>query len=149
MTPTEKQQAIATAMRYTGDKEEAQAKGERAEIYLIKDTTSEELTKVLFDSMKDLDASHDLSYEIASRACDIVADIDLDKDTDDQLADQTPASVYIATRLSYLNAHNQDTITDISKEYDCDIQEACAYWYDNQVRDVARALLAWVVEDNA
>jgi hypothetical protein len=37
-------------------------------------------------------------------------------------------------QLSWLNINNQSEISDTAKEYDIDIAQACAVWYDNAVR---------------
>ena len=149
----ERLEAVKNAMRYTGEKEEAEKNHERAEIYLIKDETPEELKDILKKIIWDerIGGEEDLSYEIVARACDLVADSweeDEDGTNDDMYYESESASVYTATRLDYLNAWNQEEISQKQKEFDCDIQQACAVWYDDMVRGVALRLRDYIIKEN-
>lgn len=119
-------------------------------IYLL---NQEALTPEQYDALRDIAFNIDeeahslnLTYEILNDAVNFVSELepkDLNDDWRDQLSD-TFASVYTATRLDYLNVWNQDDITAIVREYQCDIQEACAYWYDEQVSTAIDAIIEWL-----
>lgn len=148
MNKQEKYNAIINAMEYTGDEPK---NGMRANIYIIKDETPEETRKVLIDIIydKNIGGSHDLSYEIVFRACDVISELSLeDLENTDCLWDieRDWASFYTAERLGYLNMNNQDEIIEKLKEYDSDIATACAVWYDAMVRDVAIELQEYITE---
>jgi hypothetical protein len=93
----------------------------------------------------------ELDYEIMDDACNIINDniknIDELKKADFYELAQDVASVYTATRLSYLNNQNEAEISDIVKEYECDIQTACAIWYERQVTRACELIREWIMED--
>ena len=142
--------AISEAMEYTGENPE---KDTRANIYIIKPACDSEVKKVLMGLIygENIGGSQDLSYQITARACDIVADLneeDLKEDNEGNVQEYCNgvASVYIDERLEYLNNQNQHEITDELKSIDCDIQEACAIWYDNMVFQACLKLISFINE---
>jgi hypothetical protein len=149
MTKKQKIEEIADAMRYTGDKEEAGKNNERPEIYILnekKTKTREILFKLIWDD--NIGGTNDLSYEICAKACDIIRDVDLeDLENEDLFYENESASVYTSSRIAYLNAKNQDDIIAILKMHNCDIQQACAVWYDDMVRSVAMTLKNYLLDD--
>lgn len=57
------------------------------------------------------------------------------------------ASVYTATRLSYLNVWNQGDISQLMHNNDiADIETACAYWFDERVIEAGNLIINWVNE---
>lgn len=154
MTKKQKrQQEVAKAFRYTGDKEQADKLHEREGIYVFnfesefpKDT---EIYKLLFRKIWDDNVGGwtDLSYEICAKACELIADSDIkDLEGEDLFYESESASVYTSDRLGYLNNNNQGEISDKMKEYDSDIQTACAVWYDDMVRNVALELRDYIMQ---
>lgn len=117
--------------------------------YHFTDDALKELTDLFLEhyEVKDID------YETFSRACDIVSEIYADKpDTTQDAATEEIyerasdcASVYTYQRLQYLDANNDQEITDTLKECNCTtISEACAVWYDRQVEQVAILINEWI-----
>ena len=144
-----KLEMLREAMEYTGENPPEHT---RADIYLISDKCDPELKSVLMGLIYDenIGGTHDLGYEIVSNAIDILVDNSEDGSlNEDDLMDlcNDSASVYTATRLSYLNPYNESEITNRIKDFDCDIQTACAIWYDNMVYEAVTKLFAWVMED--
>ena len=140
---------LREAMEYTGENPPEHT---RANIYLISDKCDTELKSFLINliSEENFGGMHDLSYEIVSKAIDILVDNSEDGSLDeDDLMDlcNDSASVYTATRLSYLNPYNESEISDRIKDFGCDIQTACAMWYDEMVYEVVIKLFEWVKED--
>jgi hypothetical protein len=150
MTKKEKFEEVIHAMRYTGDGIE---KGERAEIYLIDDKLPKEseVRAILMRNIWDdrIGGADDLSYEICARACDLISESEVDElgESEDMFYESESASVYTDERLKYLNIYNQDEISEKQKEFDCDIQTACAVWYDDMVRSVALELRDYILKD--
>ena len=104
--------------------------------YFIKPDTQKDIKDFLLEIIynQNIGGASDLSYEIVASAIDL-----LDEDTiesEEDYIDNDSASIYTYDRLQYLNINNQDEITEVLKEYETDIQNACAYWYDNQVKNV-------------
>lgn len=144
-----KLEMLREAMEYTGDNPPEHT---RANIYLITDKCDSGLKSVLMGLIYDenIGGTHDLGYEIASQAIDILVDNSEDGSLDeDDLMDlcTDSASPYNNTRLSYLNIFNEHEITDRIKDFSCDINTACAIWYDNMVYEAVTKLFAWVMED--
>lgn len=117
--------------------------------YLIRDTCDPELKKVLMKIIYDdnVGGTHDLSYEICAQACEAVSDFHSNEDYEelqDYLCDNGDfASYLIFDRLAYLNIGNQDEVTEILKENNCNIEEASAIWYDQKISEVATFLDDW------
>lgn len=135
---------LESAMSYTGENPEA---GTRADIYIINDGVDEETRNFLCELIAELrnSCATDLAFELVSTAIDLVVEQDGEAEDWQELADDS-ASVYTSTRLEYLHQSNQDEITDIVKEYDNDIQTACAVWFERQVGEVCEKLSEWVSE---
>jgi len=153
MNRPEKINAIANAMRHTGDNPE---KGMRANIHVYADDIAKETEDILSEIQRHSDVGFELSYEIMASACNIVDEVYSNADinqTDEELEDDANerandcASIYTGERLSWLSNWNQEEITQIMKEYSCDIAGACAIWYDSQVRDMVGELINWINEE--
>lgn len=95
---------------------------------------TEKLLEIVY-AIREEWAETDKAYEIVSQAVDIVVEW-YDEDTSIE-----SASVYTRERLDYLTIYNQDDITNIVKKYNCDIATACAYWYDERVRQAVNLLI--------
>ena len=129
---------------------ERKHEGERVGKIIINDELPKEEHEAIHRAQFALNeetSSFELDYEIMKTACDILSDAEkVTKLTDEEhekLLESAldSASVYTSTRLSYLNNNNQAEITDILKEYDSDIQTACAIWYDKMVERAMELLL--------
>lgn len=144
MTPEEKKNAITSAMEF---KKWDNGK----EGYIISNTCDKELKDILLGIIYDenIGGTNDLSYEIAHRACGAIEDIELDdlKDDDFDLNEAVGevANVYIWERLAYLNTKNQDEITEEMRSFDCDIQTACAIWYNDIVLQAVETLRKYII----
>ena len=142
MTNQEKLTALSTA--YTVKKVE----DAREQITVINDENpiKEDIKAIQF-RLNDSTGTFELDYEIMWSACDILSDIELDKLADADLYElaNDSASVYTSTRLGYLSNQNEGDISDILKEYNSDIQTACAIWYDQQVAHACEMLREYVL----
>lgn len=138
MTKQEKYNAISNAMVSHSTKD----------IYIYSEKLEEEVKNKLQDIQFASEFGFELSYDIMYSACAVISDIPLEDLETVELSEHTndSASVYTATRLSYLNINNQSEITDTMKEYACDIQTACAVWFDNQVLSYATQLVEYINE---
>jgi hypothetical protein len=116
------------------------------EIRVISEKVAKNIKDDLLGIQRDLDVGFDLSYEITATACGILYDMDFDdlENADFYEKSQDTASVYTNERLSVLNCNNQSEISDIQKEYDCDIQTACAVWYEQKVAEACEALREYI-----
>lgn len=113
--------------------------------YFIKPDTQKDIKDFLLEIVynQNVGGSSDLSYEIIASAVDL-----LDEDTietEEDYIDNDSASVYTYDRLQYLNINNQDEITEVLKEFETDIQNACAYWYDGEVKNVYYQLKDYIL----
>lgn len=121
-------------------------RNDESEYVRIKENTPKEYRDLMLDIQHETLNNHlELSYEVGNEASFFMSDIDeetlLNGDMfNERVYEYEGASVYTFNRLQYLNIHNQDEITDIAKEYSCDIQTACAIWYDREVQNVAQAM---------
>jgi hypothetical protein len=91
----------------------------------------------------------DFDYQTFYVAIDMLIDIYDDdvKDIEDAICERSSerASVYTNGRLAYLNANNQDEVSDIMREYTTkDIADACAIWYDKRIEEMAMIINEWV-----
>ena len=93
----------------------------------------------------------DQDYMIFNHAIDTLIDIfpieqreDLEEQIEEWCSDI--ASYYTAERLELLNVWNEEEITEIVGDCNCSISEACAMWYDNQVRGAAQVIIDWIYE---
>jgi aspartyl-tRNA synthetase len=115
------------------------------EFYCFTETVPEEL-KDLFISNYNV---KDLDYQIFSTAIDTIVEAWANNEDSPTLLEEYIydnyndfASPYNADRLAYMDIHNEAEIVDIIKEYSCEyINEACAIWYDNQVKDAIMIIL--------
>ena len=143
--------AVCNAMRYSGDIGQTK-QNERAEIYLFTDNIDEEVKEILTRNIwKDnIGGTSDLGYAICNSACYLISDTAIEdlEENEDMFYESGSASVYTSDRLSYINMHNQDEISEKMKEYSTeDIATACAVWYDDMVRSVALELRDYILED--
>lgn len=123
-----------------------------SEIYVLSDKLPEkereELANIAYN-ISETTQGFDLPYEILNDAINFVVELEL-SDLEDENFDwqdinsDTFASVYTATRLSYLNHWNQDEISSLLKEYQCDISEACMFWYDERVKEAIEMIINWL-----
>ena len=148
MNKQDKIKAISEAMEYTGEEPK---KGIMANMYIIKETCNEEVKNVLMHLIYDenIGGNQNLSYEITAKACEIIGGLNesaFDNENKVQETCNEVASVYISDRLSYLNNNNHLEIYDELKACDCDIQEACAIWYNSKVQEVCDSLIAFINE---
>lgn len=149
MTKQEKLTAVSTAYEWQAwDKEKQERRNGQEGQYIQSKGMTTEINQIQCD-INDNGAGFDLSYEIMAKACDVVSQQDIEELAgDDGFYEAEEASVYTAERLSYLNIHNQQDISDKMKEYDCeDIQTACAYWYDEQVRSACEQLRDYILAE--
>lgn len=117
-------------------------------ILFSKDETLEkEVYNLLSDLTRNIESGNfDLDYKILQSTLAYLDDNDLE--LDDLLNDNFEmnynfagfASIYTNERLSFLNCNNQEEITQALKETDSDIQNACAYWYDQKVEKTIYSL---------
>lgn len=118
--------------------------------YIISDNCAEPVKDILMEEIysRNIGGTDDLSYEICAKACEVISELDLAIDTDDlrqNLYDNELSNIYNYVRLSYLNTNNEDEIMSVLKEYQCEyISQACAIWYDQQVRYTAETLLDYI-----
>ena len=125
----------------------------REQITIINESLPEEFQKAIKDVQYRLHedtGTFELDYEIMADACSFVGDMDIETleksdEFNDTVADETFASVYTGARLTYLCNINQDEITSLVKEYGCDIADACAYWYDDKVRNAIYMLQDYIL----
>lgn len=150
MTKKQKLKAVASAMKFhewKNDKGEVNKTG-----YIISDNCEPGLKDILIEEIYNDDANTDVAYEIVSRACDVFADNDIDLDELKNLDlceyANDGASVYTEDRLNYLTMWNQYDITEIVKECGCDVQTACAVWYDRRVLEVAEKLRDYILTNH-
>lgn len=140
MTKLEKYNAVTTAY------ETKKVEDSRETISIIKDETPQEVREMLLTMHQDLDVGFDLSYEIMHEVSDALKEISLEELPTAELHENEFASVYTATRLSYLAIDNQYDITEIVKETSTDIQTACAIWYDRKCTEAAEMLRDYILQ---
>jgi hypothetical protein len=91
----------------------------------------------------DTGAGFELSYEIMDDALTEIGERSFeDMENDDDTGEY--ASVYTAEQLSWLNGNNQSEISDTAKEYNIDIAQACAVWYDEAVRSTIAEVVEYI-----
>lgn len=116
--------------------------------YIISDNCAEPVKDILMTQIYDenIGGTHDLSFEICAKACDCITELDLNElDTEQNLYEFENSSIYNNERLAYLNNNNEQEIAEVMKEYGCEsISQACAIWYDNQVRYTTETLLDYI-----
>lgn len=110
------------------------------------------------EELKNLFLTHyevkDIDYKTFSKAIDTIIEVwennenheeeSLKEYIDENYNDF--ASPYNAERLSYLDVWNDSEVSNIVKEYSCEtISEACAIWFDRQVKEAANLILEWIM----
>ena len=117
------------------------------EFHCFSDKAPEDLKDLFLGSYE----VRDLDYKIWHNACDIISGLEFEtlKGENDDSFDiyeivDSEASPYNSDRLEYLNIWNEEEITEKVRDNDCNISEACAYWYDEQVRDVVSIIRDWI-----
>jgi hypothetical protein len=126
-------------------------KDERERMKVINDKLPNEFHHDIMDiqfKLNEITGTFELDYDIMSDACDIICNL-TPKELEDapdfyDLAGDS-ASAYTSTRLGYLNMNNQADISDKLKEYDCDISDACAAWYDEMVAGACELIMNYVL----
>jgi len=134
----EVQNAMETKERTPGD--------ESTRFYCFKDNASQAIKDIFMDNYE----IRDLDYQIFSDACDFFCNYTIeelkDDDKDNVINEYESASIYITDRLAYLNVYNENEIADTMDEYGGEsISQACAYWYDEQVRNAIRLLAEYII----
>lgn len=145
MTKEEKIAGLSKFM--TRSKRDAEGEREGEEFYHFTDEAPEELKDIFLEhyNVKDID------YETFSRALDIVSEIYADgaDDVVDEIYQRAPdsASVYNGARLAYLDAWNEEEISQLMREYgEHSIATACALWYDKQVENASCIIDGWITK---
>ena len=144
MTKQEKYNALKKAYSL----KEGKMEGEK-DIYISnneywKNDTLATIFNIQKEVEEDSRAGFDLSYEIMSKACDVITDTAFDE-LEDATFESEQSSVYTDDRLGYLNHNNQFDILDIINDYKTNsIDLACAIWYDNAVNDACYRLKNWI-----
>lgn len=158
-TDTQKERIEYIENAFTSKKVEDQ----RESIIIINDLllgdNSELMRDMLFKLGEEMgNGSFELSYEVMSQACDIMSEVYNEMEmtgeeytiSDDTIYERSNdnASVYTATRLSYMNIWNENDIADIMKEYGTEsISTACAIWYDKQVQSACFIIKEFIEKD--
>lgn len=128
----------------------SEEKNDKQRYFLNTDKLSEEyqesLRAIAFEIHDDT-SDFDLTYEILNDACMFVSELEEEEIKDDNWRDSATlefASVYTQARLEYLNQNNEYNITEIMRECECDIQDACAQWYDERVNEAIDMVINWL-----
>lgn len=108
---------------------------------VFSDSIPTDLRDIMLEIMRKSENQFDISYSIMSDAVSSLPG-SLDEYDEDDIYESEHASVYTADRLAYLTIWNQDEITQMVKEYGCDIATACAYWYEEQVQNMFFSLVS-------
>lgn len=127
---------------------------DREKIIVLNDTLPAEFHAAMRDiqfRLNEITRTFEHDYGIMQDACYTIANMSLedieDEDKfDEAIRNDTYASMYTYARLSYLTPTNQDEISDKVRECGCDIAEACAYWYDEQVVEAAAMIRSYLIE---
>lgn len=113
------------------------------EYTIIKDSQAS-LLKILLDIISDINndwASYNLSYDIVSQAVNLLpSDLEKLKDFDAYKVQVDSTSACTWKRLQYLTVNNQSEISGIIPDIWGDIADACAYWYNEQVKNAIVSL---------
>lgn len=135
---------VAEAMEYTGEKPADPTT--RADIYIISEKCAPNVKDILMRLIykENIGGASDLSYQIVADACALVGEVEPDNIELAEFYGSDCASVYTSERLGYLNNNNQHEISEKQREYDCDIADACAAWYEDMVVQAAEELLDYV-----
>lgn len=151
MTKLEKRNAITNAMEF-------KKWNNGKEGYIIKESLKEEneklhdlLLNIIYDD--NIGGTHDLSYEITAKACEVIGELEMDEiengGDNDRFYKMEIASIWNNDRLGYLNVNNESEVYERLVELGLhEISTACAVWYDDQVRSVVLSLLDYINEND-
>jgi hypothetical protein len=145
LSPVEKINLIGKA--YTTKKVD----DDRELIYIHNEEQPKEFQEAIKDIQFNLNeetGNFELDYEIMANACDNISIYTPEELEEVNFNEDTYASPYTATRLSYLNINNQEEISTICRGYGIDIQAACADWYDEKVVRACDMLRDYILEEN-
>ena len=129
---------------------EVKTRADGTEFTCFSDTAPEDL--------KDLFLEHynvrDLDYKIFSNAIDIYIEAWNNNEGSPTLLMEyiqdnynDIGSVYTSDRLEYIDAWNQDEISEFVQNYKCDIPTGCAMWYDEQVQTAISSIHGYVTKN--
>jgi len=142
MTPQEKLNALKTAYQL-------KTRNDGTEYYALNEGPLRDALLEIQNNSNFVTGMHDLDYEIMARAswhlvdeCDTLEKLE----TFDYMESNTElASVYTNHRLNYLHQNNQDEISEIAKDCNCDIATAAATWYESKIAEAIEALKAYIL----
>ncbi len=122
-------------------------KGEET-INVYKEDLPEDIKNKLYSVIQyeikdDTGASFDLSFDIMQNALSEINEATFDG-LGNVYDNSEFASVYTGEQLSWLTINNQSEISDLSKEFGCDIAQACAIWYDLAVRQAIEEIVSYI-----
>lgn len=128
---------------------ERRLRDDQSAFYCIKDSVPTNIAQALKDIVYRKENGFDIPYMMLDDALNILYSIELDRILDDSFSiydyDGDIGSVYTSDQLEYLNLNTQQEISDIMREYDLtDIASACAYWYDQEVRDMVQEIINYI-----
>lgn len=109
----------------------------------IKDMATQ---NAILDIQRWLETEFEIGYEIMADACACISDVPYKDLSKVDFYETETSSIYTAVRLDYLSTHNEGEISELVKEYDCDIQTACAIWYNNKVAEACNALIDYILK---
>lgn len=124
---------------------ELRKRDDGTEFYCFADKAPKELQDLFLKHYQ----VRDLDYQIFSTAIDTIIEAWEHIEDPAEFQDYTDdnynefASVYNEDRLTYLNVWNDGYIADIVKNNECEsVSEACAYWYDGEVRSAIHIIIS-------
>lgn len=130
-------------------KERNEDKGDYYTFIKLEGEESKELKDFLINLVYSDDGiasgSNNTSYDILYDAIAFINDYTLVEfkklDVIEELGDKEFASIYNMDRIAYINIYNDSEILSIANEYSCNyISQACAYWYEEQVKNTIQKL---------
>ena len=137
MTIEKKVTALENAMQKSKRKDDT-------EFYHFSDNAPKELKDIFMEHYE----VRDIDYEIFSQAIDTVREAwENNEESPTLLRDYIEenysefSSVYTSDLLGYLTIWNHEEVADNMKELGCSIPEACAYWYDNEVKNACLVIV--------
>lgn len=103
----------------------------------------------IFKIQQSLGCDLEFSYVIMRKACMIIVE---NCETDEDIRDidsiklsRDTASVWKVHRFSYLTIENEYDILSILHEYNCNISNACAIWYEEKVADAIDKIKEYMI----
>ncbi len=137
-----------TKISQLGKSMEVKKRNDDTEFTCFTDEAPEDLKSLFLEHYK----VKDLDYQIFSKAIDTYLEAwENNEDSPTLLIDYIEenyndfSSVYTTDRLSYLDIFNQSEITEFVQSYKVDIADACAMWYDEQVKGAISIIHEWVI----